>query len=271
MNPLQKEIDEFLGKIALYESISIQTKTHLLKRKEEIKKQIESSSGIAPFIGTTLIIGDITGPSENGWKLTYPTGFNIHITKEKMAKSLDKLIIQNGMTCLATCYEILESFLFNILGEYLNNFPDNSKYLKDKKENLKDNKLFLRKYYRSKNNKELFKLLRQISPEFVKSEKNNNTGMNLQDWYFVISNVRHSIVHSQYLLNIIELNFNKNHRTIFDNYFSHTKTQKIVKLNMSFDESKKQINMIGEFGFMIFKTLSKLENKNWKILKNMQK
>lgn len=271
MNPLKKEIEDLLSKIALYESLHFQTKVHLTNRIKDIKKQLESSSEIAPHIGTILIIGDLTGKTDNGWKYNYPTDFQIEIEKHQMVESIEKLISQNGMTFLANCYEILESFLLNIIGEFLNTYPSYQKLLKHKKENLIDKKEFLRKYYRSKNNTELLKLLREISLEYDKSEKNNNTGMNLKDWYYVITNVRHSIVHSLHFINTKKLNFNKHQMSIFNTFFSREKFKDGEKLIMSDNESKKQINLIAEFGFMIFKSLSLTENENWKILHHMNK
>jgi len=270
INPLKKEIDDFLSKIALYESLHFQTKVHLTNRIKEIEKQLESSSGLGPHIGTTLIIGDLTGKTDNGWKYNYPTEFQIEIERHQMIESIEKLISQNGMTFLANCYEILESFLFNIIGEFLNTYPSYQKLLKEKKENSTDKKEFLRKYYRSKNNTELFKLLREISLEYKKSEKINNSGMDLKDWYYVITNVRHSIVHSLHFINTKELSFNKHQMSIFNAFFTHEKIKGYEKLVMSDNESKKQINLIAEFGFMIFKSLSITENENWEILHNMK-
>jgi hypothetical protein len=271
MNPLKKEIDDLLSKIALYESLHFQTKVHLTGRIKDIKKQLDSSSEIVPHIGTILIIGDLTGKTDNGWKYNYPTDFQIEIEKHQMVESIEKLISQNGMTFLANCYELLESFLFNIIGEFLNVYPSYQKLLKEKKENLTDKKEFLRKYYRSKNNTELFKLLRAISTEYDKSEKNNNTGMNLKDWYYVISNVRNSIVHSLHIIKTKDLNFNKHQMSIFKTFFTHEKFKDSEKLIMSDKESNKQINLIAEFGFMIFKSLSITEDNDWRILHNMEK
>lgn len=271
MNPLKKEVNDFLKKIALYESLHYQTKVHLSKRIQEIKKILELKPRYEPYIGTSLTIGDITGETDNGWKYNYPTDFQTEIEGEQMVESIEKLISQNGMTYLANCYEILESFLFNIIGEFLNNYTSYNKLLKDKNENLKDKKEFLRKYYRSKNNKDLLKLLRKISSEFENSEQNNNTGMNLNDWFYVITNIRHSIVHSLHIIDVKKLNFNKHQKEILNHNFSSEKFEDFQKLNMTYKESKKQINLIAEFGFMIFKSLSITENENWKILHNMNK
>ncbi|AUS06376.1 hypothetical protein [Pseudotamlana carrageenivorans] len=270
-NPLKKEIDDFLNKIALYESLHYQTKVHLSNTIKQIEKKNESNSGIEPFIGTKLIIGDLTGKSANGWKLNYPTEFQIEIKgQEEMIKSIDTLISQNGMTFLANCYEILESFLFNIIGEFLNVYPTYQKHLKVKKELLTDQKEFLRKYYRSKNNTALLKLLREISPNYKESENLNNTDINLNDWYYVITNVRHSIVHSLHLLDTKKLNFSKNQMFIYKTFFSHEEIQGSWKLIMTYEETKKQINLIAEFGFMIFKSLSNEQNEDRKILHNLK-
>jgi len=270
MNPLENEINELLEKISLYESLNYQTKSHLLDRKKQILKNLEIPNSITPFIGTSLVIGDLTGKSDNGWKINYHSGFQNSVKGDEIPENIDKLISRNGMNFVANSYEILETFLFNILGQFLNGFPSYCKYLKDK-DGPKDKKEFLRKFYRLKNNKELFKLLRKLNPDFEEIEENNNSGLNLKDWYFVISNVRHSIVHSLFKINLKTTPFNPNQREILKQKFTYIEHQDYLELQMSFEECKKQINFIAEYGFLVFKTLCDLENLDWKILHSMRK
>lgn len=270
MNPLKSELDRFLERISLYESLNYQTRSHLVERKKEIEKHLNNfQNSRAPFIGTSLVLGDLTGHSDNGWKINYHSGFQNSVERNEMLESIDKLISRNGMNYLANSYEVLESFLFDITGQFFNSYPDYNHHLKNKN-GPPDKKEFLRKYYRSKNNKELFKLIRKLNPEFEKSERFNNSGIDLQDWYFVISNVRHSIVHSLFKINLKMISLNPDQIEILNKKFTHIENRDCIELRMSFEESKKQINFIAEFGFLIFKCLSLIENLDWKVLRNMQ-
>lgn len=271
MNPLNIELNRFLERISLYESLNYQTKSHLIERKKQIEKHLsDSPNSRAPFIGTSLVFGDLTGRSDNGWRINYHSGFQNSVRRDEMLSSIDKLISRNGMNYVANSYEVLESFLFDIIGQFLNSFPKYDKYLKDKN-GPADRKEFLRRYYRSKNNKDLFKLLRKLNPDFQGSEKNNNSGRNLKDWYFVVSNVRHSIVHSLFKIDSKNVTFSSDQIEILTQNFTCVESGNFIELRMSFEECKKQINFIAEFGFLVFKSLCVLENLDWKVLNNMHK
>lgn len=271
MNPLQNEIDEFLEKIALNESLNFQTKTHLTNRKNQLMKQIDSCSKRSPLMISALILGDITGPSEKGWKINYHSGFSVKVNSNEMIASIDKLISHNGMRYVANCYEIFESFLFNILGEFFNEYPSYTLCLKKQELHHDNYKEFLRKYYRSKNNKDLFKLLRIISSKFENSERSNNTGFNLNDWYYMVSSLRHGIVHSMFILDSVKINFNSQHWDLFNKKISHSKDLDKIELQMSYEECREQICLFAEIGFLVFKTLSIEIGEDWKIFNDMEK
>ena len=96
-----------------------------MERKKQIEKHLDNfPNSRAPFIGTSLVFGDLTGHSDNGWKITYHSGFQNNVKRDEILESIDKLISRNGMNYLANSYEVLESFLFDIIGQFFNSFPD---------------------------------------------------------------------------------------------------------------------------------------------------
>lgn len=168
--------------------------------------------------------------------------------------------------------EILESFLFDITGIFLELNSDSitkAKKIKNPTELNGNFRVLLRKYYRSNNNKEIIKLIGKLSHDFSKSEIENTTKINLKDWYFVLSNVRHSIVHSLFILNLNKVNFNQSQVEIFNHYFQHRITKGKAELDLNFESANQQIMMIAEYGFLIFKCLCIEMKLDWKVFKYM--
>ena len=263
-NTLKSDLDIFLSNISATQSIHYQLKTYLTNHKKNYLPTLQTG-----FMGTALIMGDLTGETDNGWKLNYPTEFNNSIELSEMPNNIDELISREGMRNLATAYEILESFLFNLTASFLKLNPELLKSAKKIKAPIKDSLYKKIRLYRERNNKELFKLIRSLSPTFKRFETQNNLGINLKDWYITLSHVRHSIVHSLFNLHFDKVNFSKYQRQLFDSYFSYELHGEVAKLNLSYEQANRLIVMIGEYGFLLFKSYSIEMNKDWRIFKDM--
>lgn len=272
MNQLKIELDKFLDGISATQSLLFQTTTHLKNHKKNLLKGWEGTTSNHPIMASTLIMGDLTGPSDDRWKINYPTGFNFTVELNELETSIDTLIKREGMRSLATCYEILESYLFDVTATYITINQDLLNLvnkLKEHPKTLEESKELLRKLYRSKNNKEILKLIRKLSPTFVDSEKSNNSGMDLNEWYKVLSTVRHGIIHSLFTIKNLNSKFDKYQYEIFKHYFSHDQNDDIITLNLSKQEVNRQIILIAEMGFLIFKAFSIERDYNWNVFKDM--
>lgn len=118
-NPLQQELNTFLENISLTNSMFYQTATHLKNQKKTLLVRFEGKDPEEGIMGTALAIGDLTGPSDNGFKIFYHTGKRDVIKVKDIPGSVEALISREGMRSVATCYEVLESFLFDITAAYL--------------------------------------------------------------------------------------------------------------------------------------------------------
>lgn len=260
---LRSELDKFLSNISATQSINYQLATHLKKYKNNYLPTLRES-----FMGSTLVMGDLTGPSDNGWKLNYPTGFTNSIGLPEMPSNIDILISREGMRNFATAYEILESYFFDITATYLKLNPSLIIHAK-KIENLNGNLKDQIRLYRGKNNKELFKLIRKICPSFKTAETQNTANINLKEWYIMISHVRHAIVHSLFRLNFRKVNLTKYQKQLLDQYFSYNLNDNIAELRLSYEQANRSLVMIAEFGFLLFKSFSIEMDKDWRIFADM--
>jgi len=261
---LRSELDDFLSNISATQSIYHQLTTYLTNHKKHYLPTLRES-----FMGSTLIMGDLTGPSDNGWKLNYPTGFGNSIRLPEMSDNIDKLISREGMRNVATAYEILESFLFDATAIFLKLNPDKRSHAKKiEKPTDADLKEQIR-LYRGRNNKELLRLIRTICPRFKTSETQNTPNINLKEWYITLSHIRHAIVHSLFRLDLSKVNFTKYQRQVLDHYFSYQLHDDIAELTLSYEQANRTMVMIAEFGFLLFKSFSIEMNEDWRIFKDM--
>ncbi|MEQ9305070.1 MAG: hypothetical protein RJQ14_14270 [Marinoscillum sp.] len=260
---LRSELNNFLSNISGTQSVYYQLATYLNNHKKHYLPTLKES-----FMGSTLIMGDLTGPSDNGWKLNYPTGFSNSIKLPEMPSNIDTLISREGMRNVATAYEILESFLYDVTAAFLTLNPDLRGHAK-KIENPTDVDLKEQiRLYRGRNNKELFKLIRTISPTFKTSEVQNTPDINLKEWYVTLSHARHAIVHSLFKLDLTKVKLTKYQRQVLDHYFSYELHDDIAELTLSYEQANRTIIMIAEFGFLIFKSFSIEMNEDWRVFRD---
>lgn len=271
INPLQQELDIFLENISLSNSMFYQTSTHLKNQKQSLLERFKEHEPNTFLMGTALVIGDLTGPSDNGFKISYHTGKRDTIKVKDISESIEALISREGMRSVATCYEILESFLFDITASYLYNNPKESykakKIANHQCSTLEDYKDRVRQY-RGKNNADILKLIKQLSERFDDSEQPRR--YNISQWYQVVSHVRHAVVHSSFKINKKRAEFTEYQKELFEHYFTFEEDNQWYKLKMTKRESEKQIILVAEYGFHIFKCLSIEKGYNWQVLIGMK-
>ncbi|WP_026465008.1 hypothetical protein [Adhaeribacter aquaticus] len=273
-NPLEEELDIFLENIALTSSMFYQTSTHLNNQKKYLIKNFQGQNPEQMIMGYALNIGDLTGPTDNGYKLIYPTGKYQQIKVKEIEESINLLVKRDGMRCVANCYEVLESFLFDISAIYAFKNPQDFAQVIKKSNftpdiNLNFFKEYLRKNFRGRNNKEILKLIKGLSPSFNASEM--PVKHNISEWYQVITQVRHAITHSLFKIDKEKAHFTPHQKEILVLYFSFKEENQYYLLEMTEEEAKKQMQLVAEYGFHIFKCLSMEKSYDWQVLKYMKK
>jgi hypothetical protein len=172
------------------------------------------------------------------------------------------------------CYEIFEMFLFDSTGAYINNRGELAPSPLSKNQmtlgESEDAKSFFRRSYRSTNKEELLKFIARQAPAFAKANTANSEGINLRDWYRVLSKVRHAIVHQLFRINTFKGNFTREQKLLFNKYFTSEETGNLIELLMTKKEANDQMILIAEYGFLIFKSLCIEEDLDWKVLMHME-
>lgn len=277
MNAYRNPIENFFNRISYLQGTLFHLESALsnyLKIRNENFKNSLNDNKVDFELGSSLVISDLTGVTDNGWPLYYPTQSKYILTISSYETETINLIKRETSYCLAQGYEAFEKFLKEILSLY---FEENTQEaikqkLLDQNENT--NSINWKEKLKSgKNNNELFKLIRKISNLEV-SEKNNFKQINLNEWYEVYSLFRHSITHSEGKLlkdNKDFKKFNANQIKYLKKYFTYEDCREYIHFSIPRKLGNTILEILSEYAFMIFKELSIKSNQDWEILKYMKK
>ncbi len=275
-NPLLSELNQFGNSIATSKGMLFQLNSHLSEYKRILVDRFEplkSEDFEYPILASTLIIGDLTGTSDKGWKINFPTGYSYQLEIDNISDRIDLLISREAMRCIAHGYEALEKFIYDIISKFLSLNKTKytsltTKYIKSH-ETLEETRDSIRTI-RGKNNRDILSFLRKISPIFSSGELTNNENINLKEWYEVLSRVRHGITHANF--KIIEDNkfkLTSEQIKILNKYFPNEPKEKFYDLKIDKESADKILNLMTEYGFFIFKSLSEEVGYNWKVFNDM--
>jgi len=281
-NVLQNPIKEFFIKVIELQGTLRHIERILLRDLKLFNSKELQNSGIKSLHGNHLIIGDLTGPDENGWKINYPTGISRVLEVENYQKEINFLIQRESAFMIAQAYEAFETFLKDIIASYLFLNKDLGKQVSEEFQDsmtIEEYKITIRKdsmrrgdKFGGTNNEGFFKFLRRHSTNFKNFETHNNSEINIREWYKIYSEVRHAIIHSSSLVKEQNVKgWSKDKLTLFQKNFPYSKIENSYKLEISSSSALKALNMISELAFQVFKSLSIEANLEWKILLHMNK
>jgi len=222
-----------------------------------------------------IAISDLTEDTSYRNYYALPTEL-YEVSSEDFADKNDQLIQVISSLLVAQAYDATETFLKRILILYFENNPQigietigklNCKWNK-KEIDWEDT---VKKLRQGENNKELLSIFRILSPEFNEAEIANNRSLDLRIWFNMISIVRHSIVHSNTILKPELFNGLGNNGQKILTFFFNVENENLgnKKLIISAKQASRAMEIFCEFGFLMFKSLSKTANLNWRILRGM--
>lgn len=102
-NSLLKDLNQLGENIGTTFGILYQLECHLKDYKKVLKEIFEPIKHKVnyPIIATTLVIGDLTGNSDKGWKINFPTDFDFQLRLEDIDYKIDLLIERESMRNIA--------------------------------------------------------------------------------------------------------------------------------------------------------------------------
>jgi hypothetical protein len=164
-----------------------------LERRKTIPKKINLPNFTRPILGSKLVY-------RNPITVKYEFAYHHLIDEKNLEESLANLKLHYFNFVIAQCFEAFETYLKDILAAYLisnrnillqlDTYIDRSCFEKCRKT--------LSKYCSPKNryNKKFFEMLYLIEPTISDTESDNFLRFEFKEWIVVLTEVRHSITHS---------------------------------------------------------------------------
>lgn len=252
-NPYKHHLTTFFQTITEFKHTSNRLNKVLLKDSEKY-----TADGAQYFSSTSLIIGDWTGPTDNGWKLPFHSGVHKLTEKENYAKEVENLLSREFGLTFAQSFEAFETLLKDFVDSKINNDESFKNSLSDKKD-----------YSRSslKGGEDIFKLIKKAGGERFKTYlKQNNNNFRFTETFKVFSEVRHAITHSQGNIKTSKIPKDNYYKNLFEHMLPLNRLEgETVLLKFEFKTLDRLLIYISEFGFQIFKILSENDKYEWKI------
>jgi len=275
MNYLEQPFYNVLTKIELNQGYLNHIANDLDKYNKKIVNELSSESMFLK--GTKLVFSDLTGETDNGWEINFPSNTSGYVvtTENYINKNLEIFNIVS-LNLTVQNYEALESYIKSMLIAY---FENNDQAAKETigKMNFRYNRnqinwrQTVHKLNKGVNKRGYLEILRLLSQEFEKGEQENLHKINLKDWFEMISTARHSIVHSNSIIKNDEANKLSETMKNYLQYFFNVNNKENGSIQLSLDVSRqrKLFKFFAEYCFFIFKSLSQTLELEWRILKHM--
>lgn len=233
---------------------------HTTKRLNDVLiKDCEKYTQIGAryYSGSSLIISDWTGETDNGWAKPFHTGISVETEKENYTLEIHNLLSREFCLIYSQSFESLEKFLKDCA--FLVSFSDENFKSEIEKILKKTNRDFSRENMPSGDT--LFKLIKKIDvSSFERYSQNNNINIEFDSLWKVLSEVRHSITHSKSIIKISKLRSNKHRGEIFDYLFNSESLDKnTILIKLDFKKFDALMKRLSEFAFQIFKLISEKE------------
>jgi hypothetical protein len=222
--------------------------------------------------GARLVIRDITVMPKGDF---YPLkGF---VTRgEEYLELTDTLLHRNAAWAVAQGYEIFETFLYDVVAYLLLQEPGKAEINKlqnfDKKKGAgrtKDIsywKEYVRWAYRGKQNREIFKYLRKLAPSIEGVETNNALGFELNEWYSTVTEVRNAVTHTDLMIPIKNLQgWSPERKDLLEEHFPGSWASDSYILGINHKKAEKVLIHFAEYGYILFKELSRACGYEWRV------
>jgi hypothetical protein len=222
------------------------------------------------FAGFVLGVRDLTlRPAEHSYIYGYyPTGKFVTEGQE-FIKLADLLVVREAAWTIAQAFETFETYLRNVYAYYL---FSHQTAVEEKKYNKKHNELaklnlkpeqveYWERFVRIARyeNTEILRLIREQFSGLEISEKENSYGIDLAEWFQVVTEVRHSVTHSNMLIKAeIITEWSPQKVAISKDFFNIEATLDGYKVSPSVKQAEINLQLFAGYAYVLHKILNDL-------------
>ena len=264
-NPYNKDLITFFDRLNFlfgsYNLLGNQLKQLENLFKESLEKNNYSPEIISAFC--CLLMQDVTEKPESICHFKYNTG-EYEIKGDEYFKHLNIVKIRQASWCISQSFEAFESFIKKIV--YLTHELNPSCIVEKKRkifeekcpQKSQDKKKYIINYvgYTYKTNKRKLTFLRNYSNYYKLFSNKNYRNLNFEEWFKIISEARHAIVHSEMVIKYNKFDWEIVNPRFMNKYFPGSLSEKGYLLQIESKNARLNLETFLEYGFLIYKSLS---------------
>ncbi|MDO6438769.1 hypothetical protein Q4534_15200 [Cyclobacterium sp. 1_MG-2023] len=255
MKPLEFEFRSYLEEVTYIEGelLTIRSAIREFNEKHSFKSWTRLIEGTSSYRDLRI--------RGNNLKLSE---FRTEVNTHNLQETFERIESRESMFALSQVYEVFEGYLKRILQVFFELNPSLSSRL-GKYEQLfiqnEKNGAFIKQMQRKdRNNKKLLWIVRKISKSYEKIEKENSSKIQLNIWFDLTSDIRHTIVHNRFKAsNIFKSRLKENNKLKYFEIAYVINNQSIITTNRL--KIERQISLLNSMAFLIMECLKK-ENSN---------
>lgn len=248
---LEKYFDEILrieGKLIISEALLVAKKNEIISENREHKSIV---TAITSYRDLTLL-----GANENLFTPNYKYAINV----DDLENEISDVISQQSCFAVSQAYEVFETYIIEILTEYLFKNQNNLltvKFVNEKIILLRPTIRDMVKKNQKTNNRGLLSIMRKLSPNFKEFEAKNIHEVNISNWFDLLSMIRHVLVHNRQIVSHRFLKYlqNSNANVMFDRHFKRKNVGGNVCVFLEKNNASDIIDWLSTFAHFIFKSL----------------
>lgn len=254
-NFLLNSLETYFSKVLILESKLSITSNYLKEYSKQIIKEDREYKMLHSAITTYRDISLIQG----GDNLFTPN-YSFEMDVNRLNNQIDDIISQQGCFAVAQAYEFFETFLIDIITDYIFFNQKNLGMIGMSAGKLIMLRTTIREKVKSlkKGNKDRFSILRKSCSFFKKHEVKNIYNYNITLWFNLITLVRHDIVHngqraSKKLMEYVREN---NLEKIFNEQIETKKIDNDTSIYFKVEFAGEIINRLNGLAHLVFKSIS---------------
>lgn len=260
MNYLLKILNAYFDEILSIKGRLTVSESFLNAKKDDIIKENRTYKSIVSSITSYRDLSLLQG----GDNLFTPN-YSYEMSVDSMTNEIKDIISQQSCFAISQAYEVFESFLIELITEYLLNNQDKLPLLKFSDGNiimLRETIREMVKEKQGKNNKGLLAMVRKISPHFRIHEAKNIHDVNISQWFDLVTMTRHTLVHNRQIISSWLLKYIEEQKAneMFDKHFQRKRIDNKVCIYLEKNTATDIINWLNTFAHFIFVGLSKEAN-----------
>jgi len=269
VNPLDASLENLFNHLATFDGFAFILQSHLkgfrLSLEQRRKTEGLDLSRFSAWVSLNLI--DLTQSPSSGWVERFHAS-SFGAEGQDYIALTDTFVSIWSCQAIADSYEAFETFLQDIIADFLHDHPgkaDPDKFRKafqyvDRVSTDRTTQEYWRDCVRRafrRDQSDLLDFIRALAPRLAEVENNNGLGIDLKEWHSLVTTVRHAVTHSDLRIIASQMRDWTPYRcSLLEKKFPGSYQGYDYKLKIDRDSAHEALVLFGDYAYVIYKLLS---------------